>query len=188
MLCPMLWQHSTSITVETIPFWKDGSTSAPTAMSRCASRSGNAKRHAPLLQICFITLAGSSQTLRTVSINIWHLISARQAGNLSPPRYQNRRELQQDLRNDRGRRFPLSKVNQSEDNRLLRALLVTIRWSTASQETGFEASCVQKLLLTKRSWWLALNGIECRPESDARFRRSRPFNVKDSTWFRQMES
>lgn len=122
------------------PFWKNGSNSAPTAMSRFAGRSENAKRHDPLLWIYFIILADFFQALRTVSINIWDLIAARQADSLPPPRYQNRRELQQDLRSNCGRRFPLSKVKQSEDNKLLRALLVTIRWSAPTRDIGFVAN------------------------------------------------
>lgn len=96
-------------------------------MSMLALQSRSAKLYVLYFHTSTVTLADSYQALRTASINIWDLIAARQAGDLPPPKYHNRQELRQDLKNDRGRIFPLSKLKQSEENKLLRALLITLR-------------------------------------------------------------
>ena len=65
------------------------------------------------------------QALRTVSVNIWDLIRARETGHLPVRGYQNKAQLRKDLKNPL-RRFPLAKLRAVEENRLLTALLVTI--------------------------------------------------------------
>ncbi len=70
-------------------------------------------------------LAERSQLLRTVAVNIWDLLEARARGDLPVRKYDSKTELRLDLRKP-GRRFPLGRVKQSDDNNLLRALLVTI--------------------------------------------------------------
>ncbi|KAF2158960.1 hypothetical protein M409DRAFT_71373 [Zasmidium cellare ATCC 36951] len=64
--------------------------------------------------------------LRAVAVNIWDLIKARETGNLPVRTFRSKAELRVDLYRP-GRRFPLSRVKASEDNKLLRALLVTIQ-------------------------------------------------------------
>ncbi|RMX83390.1 hypothetical protein D0869_05342 [Hortaea werneckii] len=63
--------------------------------------------------------------LRTVSVNIWDLIRARETGHLPVTRYESKAQLRKDLKNP-SRRFPLAQLKTREENRLLRALLVTI--------------------------------------------------------------
>ncbi|EME43789.1 hypothetical protein DOTSEDRAFT_71580 [Dothistroma septosporum NZE10] len=75
-------------------------------------------RPAPSINKC-------KSALRAVSVNIWDLIKAREMGELPVRRFGSEAELRVDLRRP-GRRFPLSKVKSSVDNKLLCALLVTI--------------------------------------------------------------
>lgn len=63
--------------------------------------------------------------MRTVSVNIWDLIRARETGDLPGQKYETKTELRVDLRNSI-KRFPLAKVKCSGDNKLLRAFLVNI--------------------------------------------------------------
>ena len=65
------------------------------------------------------------QLLRTVAVNIWDLVRARENGDLPVPTYRNKMELRLDLRKS-NRRFPLGRVKCSDDNKLLKALLVTM--------------------------------------------------------------
>ena len=65
------------------------------------------------------------QALRGVAINIWDLIEARESGLVPAPRFRSKKELRADLTNP-SRRFPLAKIKESDDNKLLRALLVTM--------------------------------------------------------------
>lgn len=65
------------------------------------------------------------QALRTVSINIWDLIRARESGQLPVAGYETKSQLRKDLKNP-SRRFPLAQLNTVEENKLLKALLVVI--------------------------------------------------------------
>ena len=58
-------------------------------------------------------------------MNIWDLIKARETGDLPVRKYDSKAELRSDLRK-KSRRFPLSRIKQSDDNKLLKALLITI--------------------------------------------------------------
>ena len=63
--------------------------------------------------------------LRMVAVNIWDLLRARENDELPVPTYRTKRELRLDLRKS-NRRFPLGRLKSSDDNKLLKALLVTI--------------------------------------------------------------
>ncbi|EMC91996.1 hypothetical protein BAUCODRAFT_152335 [Baudoinia panamericana UAMH 10762] len=63
--------------------------------------------------------------LRAVAVNIWDLIQARRTGDLPAPRYTSKAELRRDLA-DPSRRFPLARLKTMQENKLLRALLVTL--------------------------------------------------------------
>ncbi|RMX77840.1 hypothetical protein D0869_09565 [Hortaea werneckii] len=63
--------------------------------------------------------------LRTVSINIWDLIRARETGQVPVTGYENKSQLRKDLKNP-SRRFPLAQLKTVEENKLLKALLVVI--------------------------------------------------------------
>lgn len=65
------------------------------------------------------------QALRTVSINIWDLIRARESGQLPVAGYETKSQLRKDLKNP-SRRFPLAQLKTVEENKLLKALLVVI--------------------------------------------------------------
>ena len=66
------------------------------------------------------------QALSRVAINIWDLIEAGRSGNLPAPRFANKTLLRQDLADRPQRRFPLSKIKGDNENRILRAFLVTV--------------------------------------------------------------
>lgn len=69
-------------------------------------------------------IAKSKQLLRTVAVNIWDLIKARETGDLPVKTYGTKGELRRDLKNPT-RRFPLARTKGSGENRLLSAFLVT---------------------------------------------------------------
>ncbi|KAJ8610793.1 hypothetical protein MRB53_038344 [Persea americana] len=67
-----------------------------------------------------------NEAIKAVAINIWDLIEARKRETVPAPRYTDKTSLRQDLRTHPSRRFPLSMLKGDNDNKLLRALLVTL--------------------------------------------------------------
>jgi len=59
---------------------------------------------------------------RTIALNIWDVIEARAPVTLPSRRYDTKDALRLDLRMSQRRRFPLERVKQADENKLLQAL------------------------------------------------------------------